>query len=177
MFVVVRNEDLQALQGIARRPLYILARSDQHDLVSNRLGDGQRQELQALLGPAGVDLDASIVLAASLFPGSEVAVIEIQRLAGEPTCTLLVRRGGESSEISFPIAHPARVTVSESRPASEETGAEDHLLRVAPPAGSPAEIARFLRAAAGRSGEGESVPSLSRSERPRGGPRSRGRHR
>jgi len=148
MFVVVREEDLQALQAIAGRPLYILARSDQHDLVSNRLGDERRRELQALLGPAGVDLNAAIHRAADMLPGSRVAVIEIERLDGEPTCTLLVRRGEESSEISFPIAHPARVTVSKSEPASEETGVEDHLLRVAPPAGSPSEISRFLRAAA-----------------------------
>src|SRR5258706_7694829 len=33
MFVVVRVEDLQALQAIAGRPLFILARSDQTDLV------------------------------------------------------------------------------------------------------------------------------------------------
>jgi 4-amino-4-deoxy-L-arabinose transferase-like glycosyltransferase len=149
MFVVVREEDLHALQVIAGRPLYILARSDQHDLVSNRLGDERGRELQALLGLAGVDLDAAIARAASMLPGSEVALIEIERLEGEPTCTLLVRRGGESSEISFPIAHPAEVTLEESLPASEETGAEVHLLRVAPPAGSPAEISRFLRAAAG----------------------------
>jgi 4-amino-4-deoxy-L-arabinose transferase-like glycosyltransferase len=150
IFVVVREEDLQALQAIARRPLYILARSDQHDLISNRLGEGPRREIQALLGPAGVDLDSAIERAAGLLPGSEVAMIEIERLAGEPTCTLLVRRGDDSSEISFPIAHPARVTVSKSEPASEEAGVEDHLLRVAPPAGSPAEISRFLRAAASR---------------------------
>lgn len=38
VFVVVRHEDLQALQRRAGRPLYILARSRLHDLTSNRLG-------------------------------------------------------------------------------------------------------------------------------------------
>jgi 4-amino-4-deoxy-L-arabinose transferase-like glycosyltransferase len=149
IFVVVRDEDLRSLQQIARRPLYILARSNQHDLVSNQLGDGNRREIQALLGPSRIDVDAAIARAAGLLPGSEVALIEIERLGGEPTCTLLVRHGGEASEISFPIARPASVTVTRSQPASEETGAEEHLLRVVPPAGSPADVSRFLRSAAG----------------------------
>ena len=149
MFVVVREEDLLSLQGIAMRPLYILARSNQYELVSNRLGDGNRREIQELLAPARMDFDAAIIRSAGLLPGSEVALIEIERLEGEPTCTLLVKHDGKASEISFPIAHPASVTVSESEPASEETGAEEHLLRVAPPAGSPAEVSRFLRTAAG----------------------------
>ena len=74
-------------------------------------------------------------------------MIEIERLDGEPTCTLLVQRGGATSEISFPMAHPSSVTVSKSEPASEEAGFEDHLVRLAPPAGSSVEISRFLRAA------------------------------
>ena len=149
IFVVVRHDDLLSLQQIARRPLYILARSNQHDLISNQLGDGNRREIQALLGPSRIDVDAAIARAAGLLPGSEVALIEIERLGGEPTCTLLVRHGGEASEISFPIARPASVTVTRSQPASEETGAEEHLLRVVPPAGSPADVSRFLRAAVG----------------------------
>ena len=149
IFIVVRHADLRSLQQVAGRPLYILARSDHHDLVSNRLGDGNRREVRTLLGPSRIDVDAAIARAAGLLPGSEVSLIEIERLGGEPTCTLLVRHGGEGSEISFPIAHPASVTVTRSEPASEETGAEEHLLRVVPPAGSAAEVSRFLRAAAG----------------------------
>ena len=149
IFVVVRHEDLLSLQQIAGRPLYILARSNQHDLVSNRLGDVNRREIQTLLASSRIDVDAAIARAAGLLPGAEVAEVEIERLAGEPTCTLLVRHGGEGSEISFPIARPAEMTVTRSQPASEETGAEEHLLRVVPPSGPPAEVSRFLRAAAG----------------------------
>src|SRR4029077_9474228 len=77
VFVVVREEDLQGLQVNVGRPLYILARSEHDALVSNRLDDERWRELQALLGPAGFDLDAAIVRAASLLPGSQVTVIEI----------------------------------------------------------------------------------------------------
>lgn len=148
-FVVVRDKDLQALQRSTGWPLYILAQSDQYDLVSNRLGARRLRELQEVLGTLGLDLDSAIDRAARSVDGSEVTMIEIERLAGVPTCALEVRRGGSRFEVSFPIDHPALVSVSQESQASEETGEEDHLLRLAPPTGSVAEIPRLLRAAAG----------------------------
>lgn len=76
-------------------------------------------------------------------------MVEIGRLAGEPTCTLHVRRGGSRFGVRFPLDRPGQVMVSLDDPAGEESGEGDHLLRLAPPTGSVAEIPRLLRAASG----------------------------
>src|SRR5439155_10494103 len=71
-FVVVRHEDLLPLQKLAARPLYILARSESNDLVSNRLGEEQSRDLAALLDRTGFDLDAALAGAARAAPGAAI---------------------------------------------------------------------------------------------------------
>jgi len=147
VFAVVRNGDLQALQKRIGRTLYILARSEAHDLVTNRLAAERERTLLDLLDSTAFDVRAALDRAAQALPGAAIELVEIERLAGEPTCTLWASRGGSLFEINIPMTEPARLTVARSHPAGEETGAEDHLLRLAPPPGSVDEIPRLIRGA------------------------------
>ncbi|HYS03853.1 MAG TPA: glycosyltransferase family 39 protein [Candidatus Dormibacteraeota bacterium] len=148
-FVVVRRDDLQALQKLAARPLYILARSQSNDLVSNRLGAERSRDLAALLNRTGFDLDAALASAARSVPGATLEMIEIERVGGAPTCTVRASRGGSHFEIGIPMDRPGPIAVSEDNPADEESGREDHLLRLAPPPEDADLVPRLIRDAAG----------------------------
>ncbi len=148
-FVVVRREDLQSLQRLAARPLYILARSESNELVSNRLGVERSRQLAALLHRTGFDLDAALASAARTVPGATLETIEIERVGGAPTCTVRASLGGSRFEIGIPMDRQAPIAVSGDDPAGEESGREDHLLRLAPPPEAVGLVPRLIRDAAG----------------------------
>jgi len=145
VFAVVRKGDLQALQQRIGRTLYILARSEAHELVTNRLAAERERTLLDLLHSTAFDVRSALDRAAQAVPGAAIELVEIERVAGEPTCTLWASRGGSLFEINIPMTQPARLTVARSHPAGEESRAESHLLRVAPPPGSADEIPRLIR--------------------------------
>jgi hypothetical protein len=58
-------------------------------------------------------------------------------------------RGGSRFEIGIPMDRPGPIAVSEDDPADEESGREDHLLRLAPPPGDADLVPRLIRDAAG----------------------------
>ena len=149
VFVVLRHGDLRALQGRAARPLYILARSEEHDLVSNRLGAQRGRELRALLDANGPDLEAALEQAARRVPGADVTTIEIELVAGDPICSLHVERDGSGYGLRFPIARPGRVTVAQDDQAGEEERGDRYLIRLAPPPLSVAAVGRLLRTSIG----------------------------
>jgi 4-amino-4-deoxy-L-arabinose transferase-like glycosyltransferase len=148
-FVVVRREDLQALQKLASRPLYILARSESNELVSNRLGVERSRELAALLERTRFDFDAALTSAARAVPGARLDSIEIEFIGGSPTCTVLASRGRSRFAIGIPMDRQAPLTVSADDPAGEESDREDHLLRLAPPPEAAGLVPRLIHEAAG----------------------------
>jgi len=145
----VRREDLQALQKLAARPLYILARSESNDLVSNRLAAERSRDLAALLNRTGFDFGAALASAARRVPGATLEMIEIERVGGAPTCTVRASVDGSRFAIGIPMDRPGPIAVSEDDPAGEESGREDHLLRLAPPPGDADLVPRLIRDAAG----------------------------
>jgi 4-amino-4-deoxy-L-arabinose transferase-like glycosyltransferase len=150
VFVVVRQEDLQPLQKRVGRPLYILARSSTYELLSNRLGADRERALRALLDATRFDLETALARAVRVVPGASIDLIEIERLRGEPTCTVRASQGASRLEISIPMARPAQLTVSGDDPAGEESGEEDHLLRLSPLPGSVTDIPGQVLKAAGK---------------------------
>src|SRR6185295_2432792 len=136
IFAVVRHVDLQPLQKRVGRSLFILARSESYKLVSNRIGADREQALLAMLDSTGFDVRAALDRVARVAPGAIIELIEIERLGGEPTCTVWAARGDSHLEINISMTHPSQVSVSHEHPAGEEMEGEDHLLRLAPPLGS-----------------------------------------
>jgi len=149
VFVVLRHRDLQLVQRRAARPLYILARSELHALVSNRLGERRERDLRSILDAAGPDLDSALARALRMVPGADLTMIAIGRRAEEPTCSLHVDRDGAAYEVSFPMARPARVTVAQDDQVGAEARGEEHLIRLAPPPLSVAQLGRLLRLSVG----------------------------
>ena len=149
VFAVVRQEDLQALQNQVGRALYILARSQSHVLVSNRLGAERARTLLALLDSTGFDVQAALDRAIRAVPTATIDMIGIDRKDGEPTCTLRASRDGSRLEINIPMTQPARLTVAQDDPAGEEADGQDHVLRLAPPPGPLADLPRLIRSAGG----------------------------
>ena len=145
----MRRSDLQSLQRLASRPLYILARSEGDDLVSNRLGAERSRDLAALLNRTGFDLDGALASALRSVPGATLEMIEIERVGGAATCTVRASLGDSRIEIGIPMDRPGPIAVSEDDPAFEESGREDHLLRLAPPPGDRGLVPRLIRDAAG----------------------------
>jgi Holliday junction resolvase len=118
-------------------------------LVSNRIGADRERELLALLNSTGFDVRAALDRAARVAPGATVEQIEIERLGGEPTCTIWAARGDAHFEINLSMTDPSRVSVAQEHPAGEEMEGEDHLLRFAPPLGSVSNIPHLILGAAG----------------------------
>jgi hypothetical protein len=150
VFAVVRHDDLQPLQKRVGRSLFILARSESYELVSNRIGADRERALYDLLDSTAFDVRAALDRVARVAPGATIEQIEIELLAGEPTCTVWAARGDSHFEVHIPMAHPSQVSVDHEHPAQEETGDEEHLLRLAPPQGSVSAIPHLVIGAAGR---------------------------
>jgi hypothetical protein len=149
VFVVVRISDLQTLQRLAARPLFILALSESNGLVSNRIGAARARELAALLGSTAFDLDAALAGAERAAPGATIETIDIARVAGAPTFTVRASKGGERLTLRVPMDRPGSMALSTDDPARGETCREDHLLRLAPPPGTLAAVPRLIHELAG----------------------------
>jgi len=149
VFVVLRRGDVQELQRRVAQPLFILARSLEHDLVSNRLGAGASRTLRALLETGGIHLEADLERAARLVPGGEVTMIEIEMVDGEPVCFLSVRSAGATFAVRFPIARPADLTVTPDERDRGEEGRARYLVRLATSPLPAAEAGRLLRSSVG----------------------------
>src|SRR5262245_27475794 len=150
VFAVMRNDDLQTLQTRVGRPLFILARSESFELVSNSIGAERERALKDLLDSTAFDVRAALDRVARVAPGAAIEQIEIERLAGEPTCTVWAARRDSHLEINIPMAHPSQVSIAEENPAGGAAEGEDNLLRLAPPQGSVLDIPHLILGAAGR---------------------------
>lgn len=143
-FVVLRRPRLLGLQRRIGRPLYVLARSELHDLVSNRLSDHAESEISRELGSAHIDLAAAMSRASEMLPGGEVEMIEIER-APDLDLVLGVESRGSLFDVRFPLTGGRQATVSPEEESSEETGSEEHLLRlVASSRNGPQPPSRFF---------------------------------
>ncbi len=150
VFVVLRHEDLAPLQERLGSPLFVLNRSETLNLVSNRLGQPRARDLAETLKSTRFDVGAALDRLSSAVPDSSIDLVEIERLSGEPTCTVLLSRGRSTFEASLAMRQPDTVRVTPGSPALEAAEVEDHILRLVPPRGPLAGIARLiLQAAAG----------------------------
>ncbi len=150
VFVVSRRRDLQELQRRVARPLFILERSLDHDLVSNHLGAGSSRRLRDLLETGGAGLEADLERAARLVPGGKVTMIAIALVAGRPIVVLSMQSAGAAHEVSFPIGRPADATVETGdRGCDEEEDRTVCLLRLATSSLQAAEAGRLLRTCIG----------------------------
>lgn len=130
-FVVARRRDLPSLQRKTGMPLYVLAESNAHYLVSNLLDPRRRRELGEILGSGRIDLAWIEARAASLLPGARIEMIEVERQGTELRLALQMYREEKHYEVRFPLPGPGEPTLQEENGVSEEDGGEVHILRVA----------------------------------------------
>ena len=143
--MVLRRQELETLQDRAARPLWILAWSQGHVLISNRPGSRRSRELRALLDAGGQALEDAFARSDQLLPGGVVTMIEFADPGGEPTCSLSLERAGETRVVSFAIAAPPRMTVARDvRPGGDDRGGRV-LIRLAVSHLPPAGVGRLLR--------------------------------
>ncbi len=135
-FVVARHRDLPAMQHKAGMPLYVLAESHDHYLVSNQLGPRQRRQIAEIFGTARIDLAWAEARAASLLPGARIEMIEVERQGTEIMLALQMYRDEKRYEVRFPLPGPGEPTLQEENGVSEEDGEEVHILRLAPGRGA-----------------------------------------
>jgi 4-amino-4-deoxy-L-arabinose transferase-like glycosyltransferase len=148
-FAVVRTHELRDLQTLVRRPLFILARIDSFDLVSNRLDEERVLSLRGLLQRTGFDLEDAMGRAARAVPGGAIDTIEIERVDGVPLCTLSATLGASPLEARIPMERPDSITLTAHDPAREESGREDFMVRLAFFPREAGDVPRLVRSAAG----------------------------
>jgi 4-amino-4-deoxy-L-arabinose transferase-like glycosyltransferase len=136
LFAVIRHGDLPDLQRTAGRPLFLLAQSRYHDLITNRLGLLRQRQIAAVIAATPIDFGAALRRAADLVPGGTIEMIELERESGEMQYTVMLYRAGSHVEVHFPLARPDDVTVVAEDQSREESGEEDHLVRIVPSPGT-----------------------------------------
>ncbi len=143
-FVVARRRDLPTLQRKAGMPLYVLAESHDHYLVSNQLGPRRRRQIAEIFGTARIDLSWIEARASSLLPGARIEMIEVERQGTEIRLALQLYDEEKRYEVRFPLPGPGEPTLQEESGVSEEDGGEVHILRVALGQGSLPALAELL---------------------------------
>ncbi len=136
LFAVIRHGDLPGLQRTAGRPLFLLARSRYHDLITNRLGLLRQRQIATVLAIAPIDFAATLRRAAGLVPGGTIEMLELERKSGELQYAVMLYRGGSHLEVRFPLSRPGEVTVAAEDESTEESGEEEHLMRMVPSPGT-----------------------------------------
>ncbi len=144
VFAVVRRPALVGLLEAIDRPLYLLAMSKRHALVSNQLSPERAWQTAEFLAAAGSDFHERLESAARLMPDVSPAIIELEREGGMLQATLSVARDQTLVQAIVPLDPPGTTRVQEATPAGEETRREHHVLRVVVPNLRAAEFAQIF---------------------------------
>lgn len=143
VFAVLPQKAIASLQKLAGVPIYVLAQSDRHALVSNDLSARARRDLILALQSAPPDLADHLQKAAALVPEGALVMLEVERDSSTFEISLVLVKDGAKFEVEFPVHRPDQASIEKESPVVAESSGDPHILRMVPSDSWIADLGRL----------------------------------